>query len=415
MSRTKGLEIILAQGSQVWLDWRKKGIGGSDAAIVKMWNDHPFSSPYQLWQLKMGLIEETQFTGDQLKAVQRGHDLEPVARELFVKATGIHVVPCCFEHPNFPFLRASLDGASEDRSMIVELKCPLKWEYHKPATEGHIHDYYYAQIQHQLAVTGADYAFFASYFPDAKKEEDRFVICPVVKPKHSYIEDLLIREKNFWKCVVNGIPPTDEYEYSKKHSKLGIKGIIQLSGYAEAGKDTTGLILSNELSMKRYAYADALKRAAIDCGIVDERIFTDLAYKTKNRKKLVDFGRGMRQVDPDVWVRGIFNSRSSLYEDVISQGVFITDCRYMNEVVAGMKTAKFLNVPHRLFWIERKGKQPKGEEYDTTRYLQAVADHIIHNDVTLQELRTNEWPQALEDAVLYVMATGEREVKASDF
>jgi putative phage-type endonuclease len=413
--RTKGIEVKLVQGSPEWHEWRKGGVGGSDAAIIKMWHEHPFSSPYQLWQLKMGLIKETEFTGDQKRAVDRGHDLEPVARELFIKATGIHIEPSCFIHPDYPFVRASLDGVNEDHSIIVELKCPLKWEYHKHAVEGKIWDYYYVQIQHQLAVTGADFALFASYFPEAEKEEDRFVICPVVKPKHSFIEDLLVREKNFWQCVVKGIPPTDEYDFSRHHATLGIKGIVQLSGFAEVGKDTTGLVLATELQMRRYAYADALKRAAVECGVVDGRVFTDKVYKSKHRKKLVDFGRGMRSVDPDVWVRGIFNSRSGIYEAATQNGVFITDCRYANEVIAGMKAARDLNLPHRLIWIERPGCKPKGEEGYTTIHLKALADHIIYNDDPVPNLKANEWPISLESAVLYVFGTGIREVKASDF
>jgi putative phage-type endonuclease len=190
----------LQQGSEEWLSWRKKGIGGSEAGSVMGVN--PYCDAYELWQRKLGLIPEVEPND----AMIRGHQLEPEARALFEIETGIKMIPMCYIHSEYDFIRASLDGISVDERIILEIKCPgLKT--HSEALSEKIRPYYYAQMQHQLLVTGAELCYYFSY-TDVDDVEPWKII--EVRRDEEYIQRLLEREQKFWQHIIDEIPP-DEY------------------------------------------------------------------------------------------------------------------------------------------------------------------------------------------------------------
>jgi len=71
--------------------------------------------------------------------------------------------PLCLVHQEFEWMRASLDGLSFDGSTLVEIKCPLSLRDRAAAQEGRIPSQYYAQLQHQLEVSGAQQAHYWSF------------------------------------------------------------------------------------------------------------------------------------------------------------------------------------------------------------------------------------------------------------
>ena len=89
-----------------WLERRKEGIGGSDAAVVC--GVSRYKSPVELWMEKTGQLP-AQEAGE---AAYWGHQLEELVRTEFTKRTGIQV-----EHrmellrsDQHPFMQANLDG-----------------------------------------------------------------------------------------------------------------------------------------------------------------------------------------------------------------------------------------------------------------------------------------------------------------
>ena len=68
-----------------WLERRKDGIGGSDAAVVC--GVSRYKSPVELWMEKTGQLP-AQEAGD---AAYWGHQLEDLVRAEFTKRTGIQV------------------------------------------------------------------------------------------------------------------------------------------------------------------------------------------------------------------------------------------------------------------------------------------------------------------------------------
>lgn len=185
---------MIKQNTPEWLEMRKKHLGASDAPVVM--GVSPWKSPFQLWEEKLGL-RKSQFTS---AAMQRGHDLEPKALEMYNNCTSQCAVPEVVFHPEKKWMLASLDGISLDRSMVVEIKCPGK-EDHYLASTGKIPEKYYPQLQHQLAVIGLDLLHYFSY------REDSFHLVEVERDEE-YIQKLYAEEGAFWKNVMDFEPPS---------------------------------------------------------------------------------------------------------------------------------------------------------------------------------------------------------------
>ena len=179
--------INIEQGSERWKALRKKKITATDACIIM--GENIWSSQFRLWEEKLNPFHETPIN----ERMQRGIDLEPVAREAFVKQTGVPVVKMTVQHDDYDWMIASLDGINTDHKVVVEIKCPGAKD-HGIAQEGQVPMKYYAQVQHQLAVTGYDLAYYYSF--DGK----RGVVVDVER-NDEYISAMIEAEKTFLECL----------------------------------------------------------------------------------------------------------------------------------------------------------------------------------------------------------------------
>lgn len=182
------------QGSEEWLEIRRKRVTGTDMASLLGCEDCP--TPLQIWQRKMGMSKDVYVTD----AMRRGHDLEPKARNLFGDITGIPMMPACITNDVAPWLFVSLDGISLDFDSIVEIKVPLPdnvLEFIDPIPEK-----YYIQIQAQLLCTGLKTAFYAVY----DESTDSLHIEGVNIDKELHARMLEVGER-FYQCIVNKTPP----------------------------------------------------------------------------------------------------------------------------------------------------------------------------------------------------------------
>lgn len=186
------IEVNLNQGSEDWHKFRANHIGASNAPIIM--GDSPWTTPYQLWREKLGLEESKKPNA----AMQRGLDLESLAREDFIKEVGIDVKPAVFKLEGTPF-SCSLDGISDDMKTIVEIKCPGKFD-HDLALNGEIPKHYWAQLQHQMYVIGVQLMYYFSYTDYGS------AIVQVVRD-NEYIDRMMAAELEFWSCVTNLEPP----------------------------------------------------------------------------------------------------------------------------------------------------------------------------------------------------------------
>lgn len=385
----KGVRVFVDQTGEVWHKWRSQGIGGSDAAVIMLGKDFPFQETVQsLWATRTGRVPPKVIDN---KFTERGNQLEPVARELFNRRTGLYTEPMCFENGSYPFVKASLDGMTMDGNVIVEIKCPTNRHQHHLDIKNQEQfkeqaPIYFTQMQHQFLATGAAVGYFVSYNPDFAMDKQIHII--EVLPDFAFIETLLRRLQNFWRCVETDIMPSDESSdvYPLEDHKIGNVGIIQIFGFARSGKDTVGRAIKEIYGSERFAYADPLKDVYCEvAGLTREQLDNE---KEKHRSGLVGLGKGMRAVSPDVWATGIYLPEKGFTEAAKGKGAYITDGRYLNEHIKAKLKAVELQVPYRSVWIDASGRgiiPANLEESDKTSVMQGICDITIENDVDIAD------------------------------
>ena len=143
--------VQLTQGSPEWHAYRHSRRNASESAAVLGLS--PWMTPYKLWLLKTGR-SETKVT----HAMQRGTDMEPLARAAYEEQTGLVMQPLVLEAGDYS---ASLDGMTLEGDLVLEIKCPLRGtrsDLWLDVQAGQVPEHYAIQVQHQLMVAGADLA-----------------------------------------------------------------------------------------------------------------------------------------------------------------------------------------------------------------------------------------------------------------
>lgn len=180
-----------------WLEARRKGIGGSDAAAIAGLNK--WKSPVQVYLEKTGQAQEEE-AGE---AAYFGILLEDVVAQEFSKRTGLKVRRrnAILQHPEYSWMIANVDRLIVGEK--VGLECKTASEYMKDEWTGdEVPATYLIQCQHYMAVTGYDAWWIAvliggNKFVYKKIERDDELI--------SYLIDI---ERDFWENhVKKRIPP----------------------------------------------------------------------------------------------------------------------------------------------------------------------------------------------------------------
>lgn len=185
-----------------WLEYRTKGIGGSDVSVIAGIN--PFRSAYQLWLEKTGQTEPEQADSEY---AHFGTLLEPVVRKEFTQRTGIRVRQkhMLLQSEEYPFMLADLDGVINENGEMAIFEAKTASAYKQEVWEEGIPAPYIMQVQHYMAVTGAKKAYIAA----------------LVGGSHFYIHDIgrneemvgkiIAMEKYFWETyVLGGVEPVPD-------------------------------------------------------------------------------------------------------------------------------------------------------------------------------------------------------------
>ncbi len=181
-----------------WLEYRRKGIGGSDASVVCGINK--YKSPFELWMDKTGQLPY-QEAGE---AAYWGTQLEALVRNEFTKRTGIavNIVSQILQHEDYPFMLANLDGTCQHPdygTCVFEAKTASAYKIGD--WEDKIPDEYLLQIQHYMAVTGYKGTYIAVLI-GGNTFKWKFI-----ERDEEIISMLITLEKDFWEHVQNGLPP----------------------------------------------------------------------------------------------------------------------------------------------------------------------------------------------------------------
>ncbi len=180
-----------------WLAYRRRGLGGSDAASVL--GISPFRTGVDLYYDKLGLPVDDD--GQNWVAMEMGNLLEDLVARIFAKKTGLQVHPMklMFQHPDHPWMLADLDRMvtlPDGSTAILEIKttnynAKSKWEYDgKPI----VPPYYEAQGRHYMAVMDLDRVYYCCLYGN---NEDEVIIRHIDRDMF-YEEELIALEGDFW-------------------------------------------------------------------------------------------------------------------------------------------------------------------------------------------------------------------------
>jgi len=97
--------------------------------------------------------------------MERGIELEPVAREAYVKRTGYDVSLVGFLQDTEHMAGASPDGVLGDMEGLIEIKCPRTPKHLSYLNAGEPPSEYRPQLLHQLWISGAAYVDFVTFDP----------------------------------------------------------------------------------------------------------------------------------------------------------------------------------------------------------------------------------------------------------
>jgi len=177
--------VNLEQRTDLWLEWRKMGVGASESSAVLGLSK--YKSPFQLWEEKTHRAFSTVVTDD----MNRGNMLEEDARHAFQPIMKKMYVPLCAEHDIYNEITASFDGISGDFKEFIEIKCPRTFklaEALRTKDQEIIKKQFpenWVQIQHQYCVSNAERGYLVSYC-------DGEIDYCLIERDDEFIEDVLI-------------------------------------------------------------------------------------------------------------------------------------------------------------------------------------------------------------------------------
>ena len=187
---------ILTMSHEDWLEERRRGIGGSDAAGIVGLN--AYMTPYSIWADKTGRIPPKEDN----EAMRQGRDFEDYVAKRWEEATGKKVRRCNYilRNTKYPFAHANIDRDVVGENAGLECKTTSLMNLRK-FKNGSFPENYYAQCMHYLAVTGADRWYLAVLVLNQGFYDF------VIERDEDEIKALMEAEAEFWRSVESDTPP----------------------------------------------------------------------------------------------------------------------------------------------------------------------------------------------------------------
>lgn len=234
----------LGMDRQEWLEWRRKGIGGSDAAAIAGLN--PWKSPIEVYLEKLGEMPEQEDN----ERMYWGRILEDLVAKEFTERTGKRVRRrnAILQNPEHPFMIANIDRVVVGEDALLECKTANafakgEWE------DDNVPDHYIIQCQHYMAVTGAQKVYIAALIGG-----NHFTWKEILRDDE-IISYLIQIESEFWQMVQDRTPPAFDGSESSD--------IILKMMYPESKPDTEIILPSEaEILIEDYELAAAEEKAA---------------------------------------------------------------------------------------------------------------------------------------------------------
>lgn len=184
-----------------WLEWRKKGIGGSDAGAICGMNK--YRSPIAVYLDKTAdeVVEKPMN-----EAMRLGHDFEDYVKTRWMEETGKKAVRenYMLQHDDYPWMLADIDRRVVGENAGLECKTCSPYAAGKWENDG-IPQEYVIQCLHYMAVTGADRWYLACLIYQQGMQYR------VIERDEDAINALIQVEKDFWlnKVMKHQMPAPD--------------------------------------------------------------------------------------------------------------------------------------------------------------------------------------------------------------
>ena len=159
--------------NEEWLSYRRRGIGGSDAAAIL--GISPRRTARDLYYDKLSVVKADM--DENWVALEMGHLLEDLVARIFAKKTGLRIFQrkVMFQHPLYPWMLADLDYLVElpnGSNAILEIKTTNynareNWWYNG---EEIVPVYYESQGRHYMSVMNLDRVYFCCLYGNNEDE-----------------------------------------------------------------------------------------------------------------------------------------------------------------------------------------------------------------------------------------------------
>ena len=233
-----------------WLEYRRLGIGGSDAAAVL--GISPFLTGRDLYYDKLKIVSP----GDDANwvAKESGQLLEPLVAKIFEYRTGLKAYrrPFMYRHPQYPWMLADLDymvDLPNGKTAILECKTTNSfgrenWWYNGSEI---IPLNYEAQGRHYMSVMNIDRVYFCCYYTNTAED----AIIRSIDRDSTYERELIALEENFWLNHVQAhIPPP----YIEDDGDLILQSLKRRFGPADL--DAPPVMLDQSFAAPIFSYLD---------------------------------------------------------------------------------------------------------------------------------------------------------------
>ena len=203
-----------------WLELRRRGIGGSDAAAILGLN--PWKTPMDVWLEKTG---EFTRNDEENEKMYWGTALEDVVAREFMARTGLKVRRrnAILQHRKHRFMIANVDRLVIGHK--AGLECKTAGQYSADDWAMGVPEYYMPQVQHYMAVTG-----YKAWYVAVLIGGQEFKYYKIARDDY-FIRQLIESEAEFWNLVETRIPPPID------GTKTSTELVKKLYPEAEKGKE----------------------------------------------------------------------------------------------------------------------------------------------------------------------------------